>query len=239
MKRSQAAGVQAVRESMAKARLSLADFAHLISPAGGGIAGAPGPAFACDDAATVRQGHPPLRAALSFQRVHQQLPVLRFLARQSDPARDAVARRSETRGATRCGSRAFATSCSSRASIRSLFPAVTWRDCVAALHPGLAGHLARSRADGNGGLPAAGRGGRGRPGGLSGDLRPQRLRGHAHRRAETEFRLAAGNARTRLRGGLSAAGHRPRSTAWPTGGSRPSASRRTRTICCAIAGRRN
>jgi len=33
VKRSQTAGVQAVRESMAKAKLSLADFAHLISPA--------------------------------------------------------------------------------------------------------------------------------------------------------------------------------------------------------------
>ena len=35
VKRSQSAGVQAVRESMAKTKLSLADFAHLISPAGG------------------------------------------------------------------------------------------------------------------------------------------------------------------------------------------------------------
>jgi 2-iminoacetate synthase len=33
VKRSQTAGIQAVRESMAKAKLSLADFAHLISPA--------------------------------------------------------------------------------------------------------------------------------------------------------------------------------------------------------------
>jgi 2-iminoacetate synthase len=37
VKRSQSAGVQAVRESMVKAKLSLADFAHLISPAGGGL----------------------------------------------------------------------------------------------------------------------------------------------------------------------------------------------------------
>jgi 2-iminoacetate synthase len=35
VKRSQSAGIQAVRESMAKTKLSLADFAHLISPAGG------------------------------------------------------------------------------------------------------------------------------------------------------------------------------------------------------------
>ena len=35
VKRSQSAGAQAVRESMAKSKLSLADFAHLISPAGG------------------------------------------------------------------------------------------------------------------------------------------------------------------------------------------------------------
>jgi 2-iminoacetate synthase len=35
VKRSKSAGVPAVRESMAKAKLSLADFAHLISPAGG------------------------------------------------------------------------------------------------------------------------------------------------------------------------------------------------------------
>ena len=33
VKRSQTAGVQAVRESMAKSKLSLSDFAHLISPA--------------------------------------------------------------------------------------------------------------------------------------------------------------------------------------------------------------
>src|SRR5208283_3850732 len=33
-KRSQTAGVQAVRESMVKSKISLADFAHLISPAG-------------------------------------------------------------------------------------------------------------------------------------------------------------------------------------------------------------
>ena len=35
VKRSLSAGIQAVRESMAKTKLSLADFAHLISPAGG------------------------------------------------------------------------------------------------------------------------------------------------------------------------------------------------------------
>ncbi len=35
VKRSQSAGIQAVRESLAKTKLSLADFAHLISPAGG------------------------------------------------------------------------------------------------------------------------------------------------------------------------------------------------------------
>jgi 2-iminoacetate synthase len=35
VKRSQSAGVQAVRESMAKTKLLLTDFAHLISPAGG------------------------------------------------------------------------------------------------------------------------------------------------------------------------------------------------------------
>jgi 2-iminoacetate synthase len=37
VQRSQTAGVQAVRESMAKTKLSLADFANLISPAGAGL----------------------------------------------------------------------------------------------------------------------------------------------------------------------------------------------------------
>jgi beta-galactosidase len=42
-----------------------------------------------DHAAALRQSHPPVRAALRFQRVHQQLFLLWFLARQRDSARDA------------------------------------------------------------------------------------------------------------------------------------------------------
>src|SRR6266568_6342750 len=63
------------------------------------IAGTARPAVAGPDSATIRQSHSPLRAALSLQRMRQQLQILRLLARQSDSARDALRGRSAARGA--------------------------------------------------------------------------------------------------------------------------------------------
>jgi hypothetical protein len=72
-------------DSLNKATLSLRDFARLISRRRAAFwrrwAGAPGA-----DPAALRQSDPLFRAALPLQRMHQQLPVLRFLARQSHPA---------------------------------------------------------------------------------------------------------------------------------------------------------
>ena len=78
-----------------------------------------GPRIRGAHAAAFREGDPPLRAALSFQRVHQQLRLLRLLARQCHPARDARDRVRGEGGAASRGGRISQHLCSSRASIRS------------------------------------------------------------------------------------------------------------------------
>ena len=63
------------------------------------MAGTGLPPFPGAHPATVRQSHPTLRAALSFQRMRQQLQILRLLTRQSHPASDARGGRSAARSA--------------------------------------------------------------------------------------------------------------------------------------------
>ncbi len=112
-------------------------------------------------------------------------------------------------------------------------------DCVRALHAGVPSiSLEVGPMETDEYLPiVAGR--RGGTGGVPGNLRPRDLRGNAHRRAEAEFRLAAGNAGTRLRRRVSGGWASARCTAWATGGARRLPWRRTRNICCATAGRRS
>src|SRR5690606_15075819 len=57
------------------------------------------PPLAANHSTTFRQSHPPFRAALSFQLVHQQLFVLRIFPRQRDFARNAFGGGSRSRGA--------------------------------------------------------------------------------------------------------------------------------------------
>jgi len=81
--------------------------------------------------------------------MRQQLPVLRFLARQPDPARDAFAGGGQTR-AQALKNRAFATSCSSRKH-----PKFVSNDYLRDASPRcmrIGGHFARNRTDGSGGL---------------------------------------------------------------------------------------
>ena len=107
----------------------------LISPAASELLEPLGRRAQRTDAAAVRQSHPAVRAALSFQRMHQQLPILRLLARQPYPAGHAYAR-------AKCGARrealleqGFAIFCWSPANIPNLSRPVTWRTASAALHP--------------------------------------------------------------------------------------------------------
>ena len=229
----------AVRESLAKPRLSLADFAHLISPAAAELLEHMGrrshamtqqrfgkvirlfaPLYLSNECINNCQycgfsrDNPILRVTLSLDEVKREARALKDTGLPQHPAR---------RGRT------------SEICLATIICA----DCIARAARRMAGHLARSRADGNGGLPSARRGGRGRAGGLSGNLRPRGLCGHAHRRAETEFRLAARNAGARLRRGLPPARHQPALRTGRLAVTKPSAWRRTRIICCAIAGRRS
>ena len=170
--------------------------------------GSHGPARSCGDAATLWEGCPPVRPALSFQRVHQQLQVLRVFTRQRDPARD-----TDRRGGFAGGSRPQGAGIPQHPARGGRASKVCLQQLPGRLRrrppSRLAEHLARSRSDGDGGVPSAGRGWGGRAGGLPGNLRPDCLCGHAHRRAEAEFRLAARDPGARIRRRVPSPGHQP------------------------------
>src|SRR4029453_8252794 len=145
---------------------------------GASIALAHAPEFWTDDAA--------LRASLPVQRMHQQLSLLRFLARQSDSSRPPRPRRSRSRRAA------------SRSSGISADPSRRRRAsqiCKPQLFGGLfAGARARffvdfhrGGPDGNTGLCASCRSWRGGTCRLPGDLQSRRICRNAYGRAKTRL----------------------------------------------------
>ena len=116
----------------------------------------------------------------------RQLQILRLFARQSDPARDADGGAGRRRGAAPCGS-GIPQHPARRGRTSEIRLAKLPRGMRARRPLGSARRLARSRPDGDGGIPPHRRGGRGGVGGVSGDLRPRHLRADAHRGAEAEF----------------------------------------------------
>jgi len=80
LKRSLSTTSAVVRQSLGESPVSLADFAHLISPAAGDLL-----EVLCRRSQQLTQQRfgkvIRLFAPLSFERMHQQLQVLRFLAR--------------------------------------------------------------------------------------------------------------------------------------------------------------
>ena len=88
-RQSLSCAVPDVLRTLTKSKLTLSDVAALISPAADGVL----EQLCARSQALTRQRFGkvirPSRAAVSLKRVHQQLSLLRVLARQSDFARDA------------------------------------------------------------------------------------------------------------------------------------------------------
>ena len=184
---SMSAPASAVSESLGRSGLTLADFAQLDFAGGGELL-----------EALCRQSQ-----ALTQQRFGKVIRLFAplylsnecinnckycgFSRDNPDFARDADAWRRWCARRGRCGSRAFATFCWWRASIRNLSRTVTWRIACAALHaevPGISLEVGPMETEDYRPMVA---GGRGRVGRLPGNLRPRGLRGNAHGRAEAEF----------------------------------------------------
>ena len=127
--------------------------------------------LAGDDATAFWPDNAPLRAAVPFQRVHQQLQILRFFARQSDSAGDAAGRESR-RGSPAPRGRGIPQHFAGRGRASEI--RVEWlpRSLRARRVRGSrgAGGVTGGRADGNPGVFAPGCRRCGGAGGLSGNL---------------------------------------------------------------------
>ena len=135
VKRSQTAGVQAVRESMAKTKLSLADFAHLISPAAAELLehmGRRSHALTQQRFGKVIRLFAPLYLSnecvnnCQYCGFSRDNPILRVTLSLEEVKREAQAHHR---------SRVSATCCSSPGEHPKFVSNDYLRDCIAALHP--------------------------------------------------------------------------------------------------------
>jgi len=208
LREAQQAGSHAVRESLARERPGLTDFARLISPAAGEML-----------ETLARRSH-----ALTLQRFGRVIRLFAPLylsnecinncrycgfSRDNPILRVTLTLEEVLREARALAAQGFRSLLLVAGEHPKFVSREYLRQCVAALHGEFASvSLEVGPMTTEDYRPLVEAGADGLFGRLPGNLRPRGLCPDAHRWAETRFQLAHGNSRTRLRGRLPAIGHR-------------------------------
>ena len=196
-------------------------------------AGSPGLASKSTHPSAFWPHHAPLCPALSFQRVHQQLPLLRVLP-ENPILRVTLSVDEVVKEARHLEAAGFRNSFSSPANIQNSLVAIILPN-VSALCVTIFLHLDRGRSDGNRRLSSGGRGWRGRSRCLPGNVRPRHLP-QLHLAGPKRILPGAWHVPSVATTPVFVALELARFLAWPRGVRKRSRSRPISNICSNVAG---